>query len=205
MKRLSWSVAFLAGAGTLLLLIACAPTKLLEGEKKLGISAAVSLMNFPQAQTSSTPSVFYSLPARLNIEKIGVNAPIAQMGLTSEGNMEVPDDIHKAGWYKLGSRPGNKGSAVIAGHLDGRHGEPGIFSDLHKLQKGDTFSVTDDQGMVSRFLVREARSYPQSAHPPEVFNETSGKHLNLITCIGSWDTAAGSYSERLVVFGDKVE
>jgi hypothetical protein len=27
-------------------------------------------------------------------------------------------------------------------------------------------------------------------------------HLNLITCTGSWDSAAGTHSKRLVVFAD---
>jgi hypothetical protein len=32
-----------------------------------------------------------------------------------------------------------------------------------------------------------------------------GAHLNLITCAGEWNKGKKSYSERLVVFADKVE
>jgi len=40
----------------------------------------------------------------------------------------------------------------------------------------------------------------------DVFTSSDGKaHLNLITCDGIWDKNAAQYSERLVVFADRVE
>lgn len=142
------------------------------------------------------------LPSRLIIPKLNIDANVLHLGLTKEGNMDVPSDLMNTGWYKYGPRPGQTGSAVIAGHLEGVD-EDGIFINLGKLIKGDIISVKDDAGMTISFTVRETRLYNQDERPSEVFNTTDGSHLNLITCTGTWSTAQQRYSKRLVVFADK--
>lgn len=39
------------------------------------------------------------------------------MGLTDDNDIEAPPTNDDAGWYRYGTRPGNEGSAVIAGHF----------------------------------------------------------------------------------------
>lgn len=145
------------------------------------------------------------IPIRLTIPAINVDAAIEPMGVSDNGTMEVPNSIVNVGWYKLGIRPGNAGSAVIAGHVDGKNGEPGVFARLHELQPGETILVTDDANQTVQFTVRERRTYNPKADATVVFNQTDGKHLNLITCDGTWDTAKKSYDQRLVVFADAQE
>ena len=152
----------------------------------------------PRASTS------YGLPVRVQIPKLRVDARVIYVGLTKEGNMDVPTNVVDVGWYKYGALPGNTGTAVIAGHLDGLRGEPGVFSDLTKLAAGDTITVTESNGLIFSFIVRETRSYLQREQPAEVFTSTSGAHLNLITCTGSWDSAEHRFAKRLVVFADRV-
>jgi len=139
---------------------------------------------------------------RLTIASIGVDAPIKDVGLTKDGNMDVPSDISEVGWYDLGARPGNAGSAVLAGHLDGKKGEPGVFAKLRSVKVGDKVVVAKADGSLLTFVVRQTRTYDQDARPQEVFVSASGAHLNLITCTGSWDTGIGQFSKRLVVFTD---
>lgn len=145
----------------------------------------------------------YGLPVRLTIPKINVDSNIQNMGLTSSGNLEAPTTNTDAGWYKYGSRPGNKGNAVIDGHF-GLGNIKAIFSQLGTLQKGDEITVTDDLGKVSSFVVRTSKLYDQDTQPAEVFNSTTGSHLNLITCDGVWEPGKQTYTKRLVVFADKV-
>lgn len=147
--------------------------------------------------------VNYGLPVRLKIPKLAIDAPITYMGLTKAGAMAVPTDITDVGWYKNGALPGNKGSAVMAGHIDGPKGQPAVFAGLGKLQKGDTLQVVDSNNMTIPFTVREARTYGQDEQPSEVFNATDNAHLNLITCTGTWDNTQHRFLERLVVFADK--
>jgi LPXTG-site transpeptidase (sortase) family protein len=115
--------------------------------------------------------------------------------------MEVPSNAVDVGWFDLGPRPGEKGSAVIAGHFDGENGGVGVFNNLYKLKKGDKLYVEDDKGTTLLFVVRESRIY-NPGYADEVFSRNDSAYLNLITCDGVWDKAKKSYSERLVVFTD---
>jgi sortase A len=147
----------------------------------------------------------YSLPVRLKIPKINVDAPVEQMGLTPQGDMQAPDGPSNVGWYKLGSHPGNKGSAVIAGHYGRwKNGQESVFEKLHTLQKGDDVKVEDEKGATVDFIVRDLRTYSPDQTAPDVFEVNDDKaHLNLITCQGVWDDSQKTYSQRLVVFTDK--
>ncbi|MDO8429231.1 MAG: class F sortase [Candidatus Daviesbacteria bacterium] len=140
-------------------------------------------------------------PVRLKIPSINVNATIQHVGLTPKREMEVPSNIVDVGWFKPGVLPGEKGSAVIAGHLNGENGEAGVFTNLNKLKPGDKLYVEDNKGATTVFVVSKSRIY-DSGFADEVFSKRDGTHLNLITCDGIWDGAKKSYNKRLVVFAD---
>lgn len=144
------------------------------------------------------------LPINLKIPKIGVNAAIEYVGLTSQGAMDVPKVPKNAAWFNLGPRPGEKGSAVIAGHFGWKNNIPAIFDNLSKLHKGDKIYVVDKNGVTTTFVVRELRTFSESDDSSAVFGSSDGKsHLNLVTCEGAWNKTKKSYSKRLVVFTDK--
>lgn len=140
-------------------------------------------------------------PVRLTIPAINVNSEIQYVGVNPKGEMEVPDSTVDVGWFKLGSRPGEKGSAVISGHFDGKDGKVGVFTNLHKLKKGDKLYIEDDKGTTTTFIVRESRIY-NPGYAEEVFSLNDSAHLNLVTCDGIWDKNKKSYTKRLVVFTD---
>lgn len=140
-------------------------------------------------------------PVRLTIPDINVDADIQYVGVTQAGEMEVPSNTVDVGWFKIGPRPGEKGSAVISGHVDGKKGEAGVFTNLYKLKKGDKLYIKYDNGKSTTFVVREKRTY-SPGYAEEVFSLNDRAHLNLVTCDGVWDGAKKSYSKRLVVFSD---
>ena len=145
------------------------------------------------------------LPIRIKIPKIKVDAAIENVGLTPKGEMGTPKLPHNTAWYNLGPRPGEVGSAAIAGHLNWYNGATGVFEDLSQLRVGDEIMVQDDKGAVSTFIVRKIRMYSPKEDASEVFVSNDGRaHLNLITCDGAWDENTKQYSRRLVVFADKV-
>jgi sortase A len=156
----------------------------------------------PQNPVVSTTTP--GLPVRLKIPSANVNAAIQRVGVTPQGEMEVPINAIDVGWFYPGPRPGENGSAVIAGHFDGRNGEAGVFFNLYKLKKGDKVYIDDDKGTSIAFVVRESRTY-NPGYAEEVFSANDTSHLNLITCDGVWDGATKSYSKRLVVFADITE
>lgn len=140
-------------------------------------------------------------PLRLKIPSINVDASVEYVGVTDKGEMAVPKDINDVGWFNLGPRPGEKGSAVIAGHIDGVRGEPAVFAKLDKLKPGAILYIEDDKGATITFTVRESRIY-NPGYAEEVFSSGSGTHLNLVTCDGVWNGDKKSYTKRLVVFTD---
>ena len=143
----------------------------------------------------------FGLPMRLKIPKIDVDASVEYVGLTYDGAMDIPKNPDDVAWFELGPRPGENGSAVMAGHYGGK---ASAFDNLYKLRKGDKLYIEDDKGATITFMVRENRRYDPNADASSVFSSSDGSaHLNLITCEGTWNKVSKSYSTRLVVFADK--
>jgi LPXTG-site transpeptidase (sortase) family protein len=171
--------------------------------KKVAYSDSVPLLNVAAANGSNQP-INIGLPVRLKIPTIGVDASIYYIGLTQSGVMDIKKDPTQVAWYEFGPRPGNNGSAVIAGHY-GWTGEKGsVFNNLHKLKKGDEIIIIDNNNRPITFVMRESRKFDPNADASSIFNSNDGKaHLNLITCDGTWQDSKQTYSDRLVVFADK--
>jgi len=153
----------------------------------------------PQAQEQNKKII--GAPARLKIPAISVDANIQYVGVNTKGEMEVPSNTIDVGWFKLGPRPGDNGSAVISGHFNGADGHVGVFANLHKLKKGDKFYIKDDKGKSTTFVVKGSRIY-DPGYAEEIFSRNDTAHLNLVTCDGTWDGFKKSYNKRLVVFAD---
>jgi LPXTG-site transpeptidase (sortase) family protein len=145
-------------------------------------------------------------PSRIKIQSIAVNAVVEHVALTKDGSMDVPKRPWDAAWYELGPRPGEAGSAVLAGHIDWYNGAKGVFKNLYKLRPGNTIQIQDKNGVTTTFVVKKIRTLDASADATELFHSEDGKsHLNIVTCDGVWDRRAKQYTKRLVVFADKKE
>lgn len=156
--------------------------------------------NFPHNQQAVESH--RELPRRLEIPVIGVNTAVESVGLTAEGAMDTPVDQFNVAWYNRGPRPGERGSAVIDGHLDGENQTTAVFKDLNQVKVGDTIVVIDEKGSRLVFTVRSTKLYDSQADTREVFINPNGYYLNLITCAGAWNEDRQDYEERLVVFSE---
>jgi sortase (surface protein transpeptidase) len=142
-------------------------------------------------------------PMGLIIPSIGVNAPVEKVGILYDGNLATPtrspwDDT---GWYAAGSSPGEKGSAVIDGHLDRPGGYPAVFWNLRSVRAGDRVLLNDSAGNTLRFRVTRIALYsPLQAPTQQIFADESGTFLNLITCAGDWIPSQHQTTLRLVVY-----
>jgi len=155
----------------------------------------------PISTSSAQKLPSQGLPQRLKIPSINVDAVVEKVGLTSAGAMETPVEINDVGWYRLGPRPGESGSAVIDGHLNGNTwGRTGVFGELHKLKIGDLVNIEDEKGVTITFTVWKISTYNADEHVADVFSPTDGAYLNLVTCDGVWDNNKLNYTQRLVVF-----
>lgn len=143
-------------------------------------------------------------PSRIRIPSIGVNASVEAVTVDSEGYMDTPKRPKDVAWYEPGPRPGEAGSAVIAGHIDWYDGKKAVFAKLNRLKPGDVIAVSDGAGGEHSFVVRKKRQYDASDDATDVFVSTDGEvRLNLVTCSGSWKKKTGQYSRRLVIFAVK--
>ncbi|TES47752.1 class F sortase [Shouchella lehensis] len=144
-------------------------------------------------------------PSKLRIPALDVEAPITEVGLLENGQMGVPDNGTDVGWYEPGTKPGGRGNAVLAGHVDDKNG-PAVFFYLGDLEENDSIFVTDDNGEELEFTVDRIEKYPYNDAPlTEIFGSTDHKQLNLITCTGTFDRQTGNHDERLVVYTSLVE
>ncbi|MEJ0021666.1 MAG: class F sortase [Candidatus Doudnabacteria bacterium] len=172
-----------------------------------GSVASQSSQNLISGQSVESPDseAGPGLPVRLKIPAINVDAAVVDLGLAADGAMDVPKAPSDVGWFQLGSRPGQTGSAVLDGHYGiWKNGDKSVFDNLYKLRSGDKLYIEDDTGTIMTFVVVGSKNYEPDADSSDIFGSTDGKaHLNLITCEGVWDEAQKSYSKRLIVFTDK--
>ena len=143
---------------------------------------------------------------RLNIPRLGIDTQIESIGLTREGKMGLPSKPETVAWFQEGSKIGDSGNAVIAGHLDQSDGRPAVFARLDDLDIGDTVEVLENNNQKTQFRVVAKKSFAvdDTSAILEVFGPSETENLNLITCWGAWDTDKDRYGERLVVFTKKV-
>ena len=157
----------------------------------------------PILQSTQIVAHNWKAGARLVIPTIGLNAPIEEVGVRSDGNMDVPDHNpwEAVGWYKYGTFPGERGSAVIDGHLDRPGGSPAVFWKLSQLHVGDVIQIMNPGDRTLKFRVKDLEYYrPQDAPLSHIFGDTSGVSLNLVTCAGAWVPAEHQTTLRLVVY-----
>jgi len=155
------------------------------------------------AVTASISQKDTSIPHMLIIPKLEIEADVESVGLDSRRNMDVPKNAENVAWYNLGARPGEKGNAVLAGHLDTITGAPAVFYELDKLENGDTITVEDTERNIFTYTVTGKETYKTEEFPlQEVFGDTEIYRLNLITCTGTFDNSEKSYSHRTVVYSE---
>jgi LPXTG-site transpeptidase (sortase) family protein len=149
-----------------------------------------------------------ALPVAVSVPAIGVESELLTLGLNADGTLEVPQpgpDYDKAAWFGDSPRPGDIGPAVIEGHVDSAANGPSVFYELGKLVVGDRIAITRADGSVVTFAVHEVRVVPKTDFPTfDVYSNTEGPELRLITCGGPFDSRARSYVDNIVVFATLV-
>lgn len=153
----------------------------------------------PSATRTSTQ--YATAPKTVSIPKIGLIANIVALGLNDQKDMDVPDNFVDVGWYDLGYKPGQLGSAVLDGHYDDFHGQPAVFYYLDTLTKGDKIIVTDQTGKQLTYIVTDNEVYPVDGLPlQQIFASNDAARLNIITCHGQYENTIQTYNQRTVIY-----
>jgi|SRR5271170_1491022 len=155
-------------------------------------------------QSAAAVSKPIAAPVSLTIPLIGVQTNLITLGLTSDGELQVPSTTKVAGWYTGSPRPGAIGSAIIVGHIDGDN-LPGVFFRLDTLTRGDKIYIKRADGTLVEFRVTSVQEYLKDHFPTEdVYGPVPDAELRLITCGGALDSAIHHYLSNIVVYATEV-
>ncbi|WP_435192639.1 class F sortase [Streptomyces sp. NRRL F-5630] len=155
----------------------------------------------PQPGPSHAPT---ARPTRLLVPDAGVDTSLTPLGLAPDRTVEVPPLVAHdvAGWYKYGPPPGERGPAVVLGHVTTGPHRDGVFRRLGDVRPGDPVVVRRADGTSARFVVDRVRTVAKSKFPTqEVYGDVGRAELRLITC-GGQRSAAG-YSANVIVFAHR--
>lgn len=197
--------AILALCGTFFVLYGA--SDLITRLENLSFGAGGGSIAFGSVADSFSPLATSSplVPSRLIIPSIGVDARVEPVGNDQHGAMKTPSSFGDVAWYALGSRPGEPGSAVIAGHVNNALTKAGVFEHLDLLHTGDTLELRDTLGASHTYAVRDIENYAPGGAPLDaIFSKQGPSQVVLITCAGDWDPKARSYDERLVIFASLI-
>ncbi len=165
-----------------------------------GPNGAASLPALPAPLRVPPPAPEAAPPVWVEIPAIAVGADIDPLGLRPNGELDVPTQFERVGWWAGGVSPGDKGPAVLAGHVDSRRA-PAVFFRLRELNAGDEVRVRGADGRTVAYTVERSGNYAKTDFPTaEVYGPTERPTLRLVTCSGRFDRSRRSYDENLVVY-----
>ncbi|MDP9394888.1 MAG: class F sortase [Actinomycetota bacterium] len=138
-----------------------------------------------------------AVPVRLVVPSLRLDVPVGRLGVTSAGEIEVPREYDRVGWFARSPRPGDRGAAVLAGHVDSENG-PAVFYHLSALQPGAEVVVERADGSSATFRVDRLATYAKDEFPTVEVYASNDRALRLITCGGKFRD--GEYEDNVVVY-----
>ncbi|MFF8970216.1 class F sortase [Streptomyces sp. NPDC014995] len=204
-KRAPWGVI------ALVLLTGLALVRNGSGEFDVGppqpASAAAADARAAQGAFGRAPAPLpYGVPDRVRISAIQVDAPVMPVGLDVDGwvGAPPPEDPNLAGWFTGAVSPGEKGTAVVVGHVDNQQG-PAVFYGLGALKKGNRVEVARKDGKTAVFEIYGIEVFEKNNFPGDrVYASKGAPELRVITCGGGFSKLNG-YDGNVVVFARLVE
>ncbi len=143
-----------------------------------------------------------SEPVTLSIPSIEVRTDLLSLGLRENRSLEVPpgEPGSPASWYNQSPTPGERGPSVMLGHVNATDGGDGVFARLRSLGPGDRIEVSRGDGSTAVFEFQRGEAYEKNDFPTvEVYGNTSGSELRLITCDG-YNPDTGEFDGNYVVY-----
>jgi len=204
-KRAPWGVI------ALVLLTGLALMRNGSGEFDVGppqpASAAAAESRLGSGAFPGAPSPLpYSVPDRVRIPTIRVDAPVMPIGLDADGWVAAPppEDPNLAGWFTGAVSPGEKGTAIVVGHVDNRQG-PAVFYGLGALKQGSRVEIVRKDRKTAVFEVYGIEVFEKNNFPGDrVYASKGSPELRVITCGGGFSKQNG-YDGNVVAFARLVE
>ncbi|GGS20603.1 class F sortase [Streptomyces aureoverticillatus] len=168
-------------------------------------ASAAAADRAPDKAGAPAPLTF-SAADRIRIKAIRVDAPMMAVGLDAEGWVDAPppDDPNLAGWFTGAISPGEKGTAVVVGHVDNQRG-PAVFYGLGSLKKGQRVEILRRDRRTAVFEIYGIEVFDKNNFPGDrVYANGGTPELRVITCGGGFSKRNG-YDGNVVVFARMVD
>ncbi|MBI5948353.1 MAG: sortase [Chloroflexi bacterium] len=138
-----------------------------------------------------------SLPTRVVLESVGIDAPITGVGAVEAGGKLTWETAWRAAGHHIDSaRPGQPGNMVLTGHVSvADRGNIPVFASLGKVAPGDTVKVFSGDQV---FTYRITKVSVVSPAETRVLRSSPAATVTLITC-------TSDLKKRLVVVGTLVQ
>ncbi|NUR26761.1 MAG: class F sortase [Catenulispora sp.] len=149
----------------------------------------------------------HSVPLRVKVPSVGIDAPLVRLGLDRDGAVAVPPMSvpSEAGWFTGNPTPGERGAAVIVGHVDTEYGRA-VFYPLGNVQPGALVVVDRTDRRHAQFRVTSVEVVDKDRFPAQrvygAGEDSDTAQLRLITCGGAFD--GKHYADNLVVYAQLV-
>ena len=76
-------------------------------------------------------------PVRLVVPDVGIDMAVDPVGVRDDGEMEIPEDADRAGWYRFGPAPADPaGATVVAAHVDSVRGHRAVREAAGRRRSG---------------------------------------------------------------------
>jgi hypothetical protein len=158
----------------------------------------------PTCNSTSINSALYSSDDRLVSARLGINAPVNVRDVGVGGELGVPAGAFDVVRYNfvdytgLGGYPGQGGVTMIGGHVDFYTVGLAVFAPLRQAQTGDEIQYVRGDGTTVNYVVDWVTDLPFNTDLSPYLNRSSDE-LILVTCNGTFDSAARRYDLRRLV------
>jgi len=178
---------------------AVGPETKVTGGDQLDLSDITVVASKSDAGPESVRGSRVDAPRSLQIPSLGA-IPVDRVAVAEDGQVEIPEDVSRVGWYRFGPEPGSaEGAAVIVGHRDGQ-GAYGAFYNLSEVSEGEIITVRTAGQEDLRYRVVSNESVEKKVLPLNDVFDREGRHrLILISCGGEYVPSQGGYQDNTVL------
>lgn len=145
-------------------------------------------------------------PRYISIPSLSIkDTRVIAVGVTKNGELDVPKNIYDAAWYEKSALPGSGSGAVMIDAHSGGYANDGIFTKLGQLKDGDQVIVTRGDNKTITYRVASVVNMPLDQVNKTGMNEMmqpvdpSKEGLSLITCSGNYVPRLGQFDHRIMV------
>ncbi|WP_246125294.1 class F sortase [Cellulomonas xylanilytica] len=145
-------------------------------------------------------------PVQLVVPDVGIDMAVDPVGVRDDGEMQIPEDANRAGWYQFGPAPADPaGATVIAAHVDSVQTGIGQFAKLLDVGVGAAVTITAADGTTHQYRVVTVEKMAKEGAPVDQWFDRSGApRLVLVTCGGTFRRDIGHYTDNVVVTAEPI-